>query len=73
MAKVDWFSEQVLRLKQARSHFASKPSYNTLKAWVKKGVYSRRGVHVRLESFREGGRVYTSIEATQRFRERLND
>ncbi len=72
LTKPDWFNEKLLRLKQAKSHFATRPSYNTLKRWVSIGVYSRRGVHVRLESFREGGRVYTSVEATERFRERLN-
>ncbi len=47
--------------------FIEPPSHNKVLAWVHKGVRGNR-----LEAHREGGVLYTSIEAVHRFIERGN-
>lgn len=58
--------ETIILLKNVPSLplFLERPSYRSVKRWRVKGL---RGV--KLETRREGGRVFTSVEAVSRFLE----
>lgn len=45
----------------------------TVYRWATRGIRSRRGALVVLETWRRGGRVVTSVEALERFHRALND
>ena len=59
------------RLPKVRGKHPPHPS--TLFRWATQGRRSKNGNIVRLEMFRVGGTNCTSIEALQRFFDRLND
>jgi hypothetical protein len=59
-------------IQQARRHFESLPSVVTLRRWAREGVLGRSGQRVKLETFRDGGRVYVRLDAIQVFKVRLN-
>lgn len=46
-------------------------SYQMLWRWARRGVCAHNGERVRLEHERRGGRLYTSVEAIQRFGQNL--
>jgi len=55
-------------LKAVSSQFVSRPHYNTVRKWVRKGVWcDTLRKHVVLESFTEGRRIFVSQEAIDRF------
>lgn len=55
-------------MKQAAASLADPVDPSTVRRWCTRGV---RGVE--LEHYLEGGRIYTSLEAVERFMEKLND
>ena len=59
---IDVAKEKLLNLPQATALFPDRPSVATLWRWRTKGVHGRT-----LESVRIGGKIYTSVEAIQRF------
>ena len=65
---IDVASEQLVILTKAPSHIPGRPHLATVYRWFQKGV--RGGV--KLETALVGGRRFTSVEAIQRFVERLS-
>ncbi len=59
--------ETVLSLSEAARLLPTRPHGSTLWRWARKGVKSRAGRRIRLEHIRIGHRVFTSIEALDRF------
>jgi hypothetical protein len=61
--------EKLMLLKSVRglSFLRTKPSYKRLYRWARTGVGG-----IKLETYREGGRIYTSIEAVKRFVDKTN-
>ncbi len=64
---IDIFNEQVISLPEARARLPRRPNMSTIFRWQLNGV---RGI--RLETFLQGGRRYTSVEALERFLQRIN-
>jgi hypothetical protein len=64
---IDIATEELLSLAQAARRLPGRPHISTLHRWANPGVKG-----VRLETVRLGGRRFTSVEALQRFTERLN-
>ncbi|MBX3413904.1 MAG: DUF1580 domain-containing protein [Pirellulales bacterium] len=64
---IDFSQEQLLSFPGAARRLPGNPHVSTLHRWRLRGV---RGV--RLETTLIGGKRYTSIEALQRFADRLN-
>jgi hypothetical protein len=64
--------EQVIPLKQAATRFPNRPRIETLRRWCIFGWRnSATGRVVKLEHIRLSGRYYTSIEATRRYLEAM--
>ena len=59
---IDLQTEKLVPISQAAALLPGRPSTATLWRWRLRGVKGRR-----LESVEIGGRVYTSVEALQRF------
>lgn len=59
--------EQVIPLKQAANRFPNRPRIETLRRWCLSGWRSSSGRVVRLEHIRIQGRYFTSVEATRRY------
>ena len=68
----DLHSETAVCLKAAREHFTGRPHPTTVRRWCSKGVRSSNGKQAKLETYREGYRVYTTLEAIARFRRKVN-
>jgi hypothetical protein len=69
-------TEDVVALCRASRHFprrrgGKKPHTATIYRWARHGARAEDGIAVRLETIRVGGTLCTSIEAIQRFCERL--
>lgn len=64
--------EQPLTITQAAKLYPEGTSPSTIINHIKRGVKAR-GVVVKLEGARMGGRWTTTAEAIERFRDRLND
>ena len=69
---IDISTETVIPLREAPRHLPARPNgkrvhISACYRWISRGV---RGVH--LESIKIGGSTYTSIEALQRFADRLS-
>ena len=64
---IDISGEQILTLTQAAKSLPGRPNISTLWRWYTQGV---RGC--RLETVMIGGRRYTSVQALQRFADRLS-
>ena len=60
---IDIHAEQIIPLAQAVHHIPHRPSYGSIKRYVRIGA---------LDSFRSGGRRHTSVEACHRFLESCN-
>jgi hypothetical protein len=60
---IDISNETVIRINDAPKHIPGRPHVSTLYRWM-----SRPGE--KLETVKIGGRIYTSIEAIQRFADR---
>ena len=71
------FSEDMITLKQARSlfkHGRSMPHMQTIRVWYKRGLFNRYSQRtVSLDYAVDGGVIYTSIQAVERFRASLNE
>lgn len=69
---IDWKQENVVSLMAATKHVpkrnGKRPAFTTLLRWAKRGL---RGV--RLETVRVGGTICTSLEALDRFFDRLSE
>ena len=65
---IDLSNETLLTLAQATKFLGGRPSVATLWRWRTRGVRGRR-----LESLNLGGKVFTSLEALQRFAEQSDD
>lgn len=66
-------SEDRILIKNARLLFDSKPSVSTLRRYVTRGIRNHDcKCQVFLEAYREGWTIITSVQAVQRFRERIN-
>ena len=63
---IDKHTETLLTIPEAAKHCASKPARGTVWRWINCGVKG-----VRLEKVYEGGRVFTSVEALDRFHENI--
>lgn len=73
---IDVFNEEVMTLTEAarklpKRRSGRKPHVSTLFRWAVGGLRSRDGMQVRLETIQIGGTKCTSLEALQRFFERL--
>ncbi len=64
---IDKESEQIISLHQARNYFTPRKHIRTINRYVFEGVMIFNGKRFRLESYKEGGRRHTSVEAVQRF------
>jgi len=73
---IDVFDETVITLSEAakrlpRIRAGKRPHPATLYRWISAGRKSHRGTIVHLESVKVGGTTCTSLEALQRFFDRL--
>jgi len=74
---IEVFKETVLTLAEAAKRLPKiqgkkgRPHVSTLYRWMLAGCKSRDGMIVRLETIKVGGTVCTSLEALQRFFDRL--
>jgi len=59
-------------LKAVSRHFASKPKYLTVLRWTTEGLLCANGTRVLLQTEKEGGRVFVSLEAIADFKAALN-
>lgn len=65
--------EELLPLGDAGRLFAAGPVYSTLYDWMRLGVTSKvTRERVKLECRQEGAAWFTSVEAVERFKARLN-
>jgi hypothetical protein len=62
-------TEQFIALAGASAHCAGRPHIGTLMRWAIKGVGPN---HIKLETWKVGGRRYTTREAIDRFVARLS-
>ncbi len=74
---INVFSEQVLTLSEATKRLPKKRRgkemhVSVLYRWAKGGLRSSDGVEIRLETVQVGGTKCTSLEALQRFFDRLS-
>ena len=74
---IDVFSENVISFSEASKVLPKKPgtkglNISTLHRWALRGLRSKDGNRVRLETIKVGGTTCTSKEALQRFFERLS-
>lgn len=74
---IDVFSETLMTLAQAAKRLpkvkaGKSPHVSTLHRWRLRGCRSRDGMVVRLETIKVGGTTCTSLQALQRFFERLS-
>ena len=74
---IDVFSENVLSFREAAKLLPKKPgtkgmNISTLHRWALRGLRSKDGEQVRLETVKVGGTTCTSKEALQRFFDRLS-
>ena len=76
MADTGIFHEQFISPKEALKFFAQRPTRRTLTMWMSQGLRVKAaGGKTRiviLESFKDGGRRFTTLEAIERFRIALN-
>ena len=64
--------EQLVAVSQAKTKLPGKPSESTVRRWAKKGVVGKKSGEVhKLEIAYVGSTMYTSIEAVERWAERL--
>lgn len=63
--------ERPITIRQAAEHYPPGTNASTIIRHITRGVKAR-GVVVRLEGHRMGGRWVTTAEAVERFRDRLN-
>lgn len=73
---IDMFKEEVISFAEAarrlpRRRAGRKPHVSVLYRWAKDGLRSQDGMEVRLETIQVGGTKCTSLEALQRFFDRL--
>lgn len=60
--------EDLIPISHAHKHFPVKTTQSNVSRWTSHGV-----VGVKLETFRQGGLIYTSKEAIDRFMEAINE
>lgn len=60
-------SEQMLTLSEAAKLIPGHPHPSSLWRWCRKGVKARDGQRIHLDHHRFGGRLFTSVEALDRF------
>lgn len=66
--------EKRLTFTQLASLIPSRPHAKTVENWARIGCTNRRsGKKVFLEFVSEGGRVFTSVEAYERFEDQMNE
>lgn len=73
---IDVFSETVVSFNEATKKLPKTTRnktihISTMHRWVQRGLRSRDGMVIRLECVKVGGRICTSLEALERFFERL--
>ena len=73
---IEMFNEEVISLTEAAKRLPQrragrKPHVSVLYRWAKAGLRSQDGMEVRLETIQVGGTKCTSLEALQRFFDRL--
>lgn len=56
-----------ITLTEAAKITPGRPSTNCLWRWCRRGVLSRSGQRVRLEHVRIGGKIFTTVEAVEKF------
>lgn len=74
---IDVFSEKVVSLKEAvrmlpRKGHTNTLHFSTIYRWIMRGLKTKDGLVVRLETIKVGGTLCTSQEALQRFFDRLS-
>jgi hypothetical protein len=74
---IDLTAETILALSEAPrhvplSHTGRTVSFPTVWRWALRGIVAADGQRIRLETLKLGGRTVTSLEALQRFAERLS-
>lgn len=74
---IDVFDETVVSLKEAierlpKTSRNKKLHTSTMYRWIQRGLRSRDGMVIRLEIVKVGGNTRTSLEALQRFFDRLS-
>jgi hypothetical protein len=74
---IDVFAEELLTLTEAAKRLpklksGKPPHVSTLYRWMQRGCHSHDGMVVRLETVKIGGTTCTSLEALQRFFDRLS-
>ncbi len=66
-------SEQRLTLAEAADKAPGRPHVSSLWRYCRYGIRAANGMRIHLEHARFGSRIYTSVEALQRFAQRLAD
>lgn len=70
---IDVHKEQLVKVADGAKKLPGVACYNTLRDWIKEGVTPKGGgERIRLEYVQIGRTWYTSIEAYDRFIERIN-
>jgi len=60
-------ADRYLTLSDATRHLPGRPHTSSVWRWCRKGVKARNGERIKLQSWRYGGRVYTTLEALDAF------
>lgn len=63
--------EQMVNLREAARHVPGDPSPAALWRWCRRGILARDGQRIYLEHRRFGGRLFTSVQALDRFGQQL--
>jgi hypothetical protein len=66
--------EQIVPVSQSKTKLPGSPSESTVRRWAKRGVVGKKSKEVhRLEICYIGSTMYTSIEAIERWSDRLTE
>jgi hypothetical protein len=70
---IDVLKETIVSLNSGRKLLPRAPSFRKLKRWINVGVRSWNGKLVKLETIKIGGEPCTSLEAFDRFCQKLSE
>ena len=62
-----------VRPKEVWKYFAHRPKTWAVYSWKRKGLLDGHGVRVKMKFWREGGRIYTTEEEIDRFKEAVRE
>lgn len=68
-----WEGEEKIGLRRVCDLYAGKISVKSVRRWCVDGLLKSEGVRIRLESWKEGGERFTTVEAYRRFVAKQNE